>query len=170
MAVQTHLDELINYSSQIITALMNSPEVVGLIVDKQAADVTEEDMDRAREQMFDYDYIDETTQEAKAYIMVDVDMVASPTGTIKDIEVYVQIAVSKTYQKLNTRTFKGVRGNRRDNLARQIDLLINGRRDFGIGKLQLTSARTANVPSSFTSKLLTYRSSDFAKNRAATHG
>lgn len=167
MAVNTHLDELINYSSQIITALSNSPEIVGLMLDKSPADVTEADMDAAREQMYDFDYIDETVQTAGAFIMVDVDMIAAPTGSIKTLEAYVQIAVSKTYVKLNAKKFKGMRGNRRDNLARQIDLLVNGSRDFGIGKLQLVSARTANVPSSFTSKLLTYRSEDFAKNRAA---
>ncbi len=167
MAVQTHLDELINYSSQIITALSNSPTVVGLMLDKAPADVTEDDMDTAREQMYDYDYIDETVQSAGAFIMVDVDMVAAPTGTIKEMEAYVQIVVSKQYMKLNTRKFKGMRGNRRDNLARQVDLLINGERDYGIGKLQLMSARTANVPSAFTSKLLTYRVPDFAKNRTA---
>ena len=170
MAVQTHLDELINYSSQIITKLMNSPEVVGLMMDVSPADVTEEDMERAREHMYDYDYIDETVQTAGAYIMVDVDMVAAPTGTIKDVEAYVQIVVSKTYMKLNNKKFKGMRGNRRDNLARQIDLLINGSRDFGIGKLLLVTARTANVPAAFSSKLLTYRAADFAKNRAVENG
>ena len=167
MAVQTHLDELIDYTSKIIAALSNSPEVVGLIVDKAPSEVTEADMDNARNKMFDFDYIDETVQSAGAFIMVDADMVAAPTGTIKDLEVYVQIAVSKTYVKLSPTIFKGMRGNRRDNLSRQIDLLLNGSRDFGIGKLQLVTARTVNVPSSFTSKMLTYRVPDFAVNRAA---
>ena len=167
MAVQTNLDELINYSSQIINVLSNSAVVVGLMLDKAPADVTEDDMDRAREQMYDYDYIDETVQSAGAFIMVDVDMVAAPSGTIKDLEAYVQIVVSKQYMHMDPKVFKGMRGNRRDNLARQIDLLINGERDYGIGKLQLMSARTANVPSAFTSKLLTYRIPDFAMNRAA---
>ena len=167
MAVQTHLDELIDYTSKIIAALSNSPEVVGLIVDKAPSEVTEADMDNARNKMFDFDYIDETVQSAGAFIMVDADMVAAPTGTIKDLEVYVQIAVSKTYVKLSPTIFKGMRGNRRDNLSRQIDLLLNGSRDFGIGKLQLVTARTANVPPSFTSKMLTYRIPDFAVNRAA---
>ena len=167
MAVQTHLDELINYSSQIITDLSNSPIVVGLMLDKSPDAVTEDEMDAARGKMYDFDYIDETVQSAGAFIMVDVDMVAAPSGTIKSIETYVQIVVSKTYMKLDPRKFKGMRGNRRDNLMRQIDLLINGSRDYGIGKLQLVTARTANVPAAFSSKLLTYRIPDYATNRAA---
>lgn len=167
MAVETHLDDLINFSSTVISVLAQSPEIVGLMVDKAPEDVTEEDMDRARQFMYDFDYIDETVQSAGSFIMVDADMVALPTDTVMDMEIYVQVAVSKTVMELDGKIFKGVRGNRRDNLARQIDLALRGSRDYGIGPLQLVSARTANVPSAFTSKMLTYRSPDFAKNRKA---
>lgn len=165
MAVQTHLDELINYSSSIINKLANSPEIVGLIVDKADPDMSGEDGEMARQHMFDYDYIDETVLQAGAYIMVDVDMAEASSGTINDMEVYVQICVSKKYMDLDAQKFPGVKGNRRDNLARQVDLLINGSRDLGIGRLQLASARTAGVPQAFTSKMLTYRIPDFAKRR-----
>lgn len=167
MAVETNLDELIDYSSDVIAALSASPEIVSLIVDKKISDITDDDYEQARRQMFDFDYIDETVQSAGAFIMVDADMISLPTGTIKDIEVYVQVAVSKTMMELDRKKYKGTRGNRRDNLARQIDLVLRGSRDYGIGPLQIVSARTANVPSAFSSKLLTYRSPDFANNKAA---
>ena len=169
MSQKTHLDELIDYSSNIISSMANSQEIVALMLDKDPAnvDLGGDDGDIAREHMFDYDYVDDTQLEAGAYIMVDVDMIDSPTGTVKDMEVYVQIVVSKTYMELDKKSFKGVKGNRRDNLARQIDLLLNGSKDFGIGKLSLMSARTANVPKSFTSKMLTYGVSDFAYTRGA---
>lgn len=165
MAIQTHLDQLIDYTSNVIIALVNSPTVVGLMLDKPNPDVDGEDGDTARSQMFDYDYVDETNLKATAYILVDADMVAAPTDAVKDMELYVQVIINKSYMKLNTKTWKGRKGNRRDNLAREIDLLLRGSRDFGIGRLQLVSARTANVPSAFTSKLLTYRIPDFAKDR-----
>ena len=167
MAVETHIDDLINFSSTVISALASSPDIVGLMVDKAPENVTEEDMDRAREFMYDYDYIDETVQSAGSFIMVDADMVALPTDTVMDVEIYVQVAVSKSVMKLDNKIFKGVRGNRRDNLVRQIDLALRGSRDYGIGPLQLVSARTANVPAAFSSKMLIYRSPDFAKNRKA---
>lgn len=167
MAVKTHIDELINFSSEILLRIAESPEVVGLIMDVAPADVTDEEKDAVWRYLYDYDWIDETVQSAGSFVLVDVDMVAAQTGTIKDLEIYVQVVVSKQIMALNHKTFKGVRGNRRDNLARQIDLLLNGSRDFGIGQLQLASVRTANVPAAFTSKLLTYRISNFAKNREA---
>lgn len=165
MSVETHLDELIDYTSLIISKLCNSKEVVALITDNPEPDLSGEDGALAERNIFDYDYIDDTVQSAGAFIMVDADMVLGPTGSIKDIEVYVQVVVSKTYMDLDSKKFKGVKGNRRDNLARQIDLLLRDSREFGIGKLHLNSARTANVPRSFTSKLLTYTIPDFSKNR-----
>jgi len=166
MAVQTHLDQLIDYKSNIIRALLNSKDVVSLIVDKANPDIYGVDGDTASSHMFDYDYIDDTVLEAGAFVMVDCDMVAAPTGTIKDLEVYVQVVVSKLFMELDHKKFKGVKGNRCDNLSRQIDLLLNGSRDYGIGRLQLASARTANVPAAFTSRLLTYRIPDFARDRS----
>lgn len=168
MAVETHLDELIDYSSKIISALCASPDVVRLILDKADVNIYGADAEEARRYMYDYDYIDETVQKSGAFIMVDCDMVDSPSASFKEMEVYVQIVVSKTFMELDPAIFPGIRGNRRDNLARQIDLLINGRRDFGVGKLMLSSAKTAGVPSTFTSKMLTYSIPDFARNVRAS--
>lgn len=165
MAVETHLDELIDFSSNIISKLANSQEIVNLIVDKPNADIYGADGDEARAHMYDYDYIDETQTSAGAFVMVDVDMVAADSGTIKEMDIYVQVAVSKTFMRLDPKKFKGIKGNRRDNIVRQIDLILNGSREFGIGKIQLISARTSIVPTSFTSKMLTYRVYDFAKNK-----
>lgn len=165
MAIRTHLDELIEYPDNVISALAASPIVVGLILDKPQPAMDGTDDETARLQMFDFDYVPETNLEAKAYICVDADMVASPTGTINDMELYVQIIINKSYMELSDKTWKGRKGNRRDNLAREIDLLLNGSRDYGIGRLDLVSCRTANVPAAFSSKLLTYRIPDFARDR-----
>lgn len=166
MAIQTHLDQIIDYTSNVISELANSPTVVGLMLDKFNPDMNGVDDEEARKFMYNYDYIDETNLQARAYILVDADMISAPTWTTKTMELYVQIIVNKSYMALNTKIWKGRRGNRRDNLAREIDLILNGSRDFGIGKLKLTSATTASVPAAFTSKLLTYRVPDFARDRS----
>ena len=165
MAIQTHLDEIINYKSNVIIDLCNSPLVVGLMLDKTNPDVNGDDGDDARSRMYDFDYITETNLQAEAYILVDADVVSAPTWTVKNMELYVQIVLNKSYMKLDNKRWKGRKGNRLDNLVREIDILLNGSRDYGIGKLQLVSARTANVPAAFTSKLLVYQVPDFARDR-----
>ena len=65
-------------------------------------------------------------QESGAFVTVDVDVTDMSSGTIKDMRVYVEVLVSKTYMALTPSLFKGVKGNRRDNIVRQIDKLLNG--------------------------------------------
>ena len=165
MAIQTHLDQIIDYKSDAIYAISQSKIVVGLMLDKIDPDMDGDDYEIAREHMYNFDYIPDTNLASDAYILVDADMVMSPTWTVKDMELYVQIVINKTYMPLKTKLWKGRKGNRLDNLSREIDLALNGSRDFGIGRLQLISARTANVPTAFSSKLLTYRIPDFARDR-----
>ena len=57
--------------------------------------------------------------------------------------------------------FKGMIGNRRENLTRYVDKLLSGSDIFGIGELTLTSCRAAPAPTGFSARELTYKISDF---------
>ena len=163
--IQTHIDELINYPAKVINAIAGSQEVVGLMLDDPNIDMDSELAESVRDHLYDFDYIDDTVQEEGVLIMVDSDIVDMPNPNVSNIEVYVQIFVNKHYMRLDPSKFTGVKGNRRDNIARQVDLLLRGRRDFGIGRLELVSAITANVPKKFTSKMLTYTVPNYGVNK-----
>lgn len=139
---------------------------MSLLLNKQDVDMNSQEVYQAESAyFFDFDYIDDTVLEANAYIMVDADMIKLSSPAMKEISIYVQIVCSKQFVDLD---FVGVKGNRRDNLAREIDLLLRGSRDFGIGKLELVSAITSPVPKKFTSKLLTFRAVNFANGKELT--
>jgi len=53
--------------------------------------------------------------------------------------------------------FPGVVGNRRENLARHIDSVLNFSDIFGIGELSLHSIKTGNLTTGFTVKELEVR-------------
>jgi len=167
MAIHTHLDEIIKYKETIKDMFSKSQMVLALIADNPNLQLdSDEALDIADQHIFDYDYIDGTQTQTGAFIMVDVDMVDRPTPTMKDLVVYVQIVVSKSYMSLKGRGFIGVKGNRKDNLARFVDLCINNSSEFGIGRIGLDTAITGNVPDGYTSKVLTYSVPDFARNRS----
>ena len=166
MAVQTHIDQIIDYTQNIIVSLANSKEIVGLMVDNPDPDIYGDDGELARSRMFDFFYVDETNLEAAAYILIESDIASLKTWTVKDMAISIKVLVNKTYMRLDNTKWKGVRGNRRDNILRQIDLLLNGRRDFGIGRLQLISCDTVKAPQAFAAKTLTYYMPDFARDRS----
>ena len=167
MAIETHLDEIIKYKEIVKDMLSNSQMVLALIANdpnlkldsNQAVDVSDQ-------HIFDYDYIDGTQTQVGAFIMIDVDMIDRATPNIKDLVIYVQVVVSKSYMDLKGSGFLGMKGNRRDNISRFADLCINNSTEFGIGRIGLDRAISATVPDTYTSKLLTYSIPDFARNRS----
>ena len=172
MSKETYIDELIDFKENVILAIGNSQKVLGLLADDPNIDVDSDEADTILERnIFDYDYVQETIKRSDAYIMVETEMASNASGSINRWVVYVQIVCYKDFVKLDKKTkFKGVKGNRRDNLAREIDKLLNGSTEFGIGKLTLRRAASADVPEEFTSKLLTYEINDFRNERLAKRG
>lgn len=167
----TPLDTLINYKADVISKLSNAKSVVALMLNNPDIDMdSDAAYDITSTNIYDFDYVDKTVERSDAYIMVDCDMLGPTSGSVNAYEVYVQVVCSKSFMRLPSSTFKGVKGNRCDNLVRQIDFLLNGTRIFGIGKLDLASVTSAVVPDSFTSKMLTYRVVDYRGERYGNHG
>lgn len=159
---ETHLDEIVRYPAVVITQISADKNCVGLLMDKNPEDVTEDDQDVASEKfIYDYQYIDDTATESTAYIWVETDVPQVKNYQIKDMTVYVTVSCHKRYMRLENTKFKGFMGNRRDNLVRYIDKLLNGTELMGIGKLTLSSARIITAPDGFTSRQLTYFIPDF---------
>ena len=162
----TYLDDLIAYKENVIMAMSQSQDVMGLLANDPAIDLdSEKAEDLLERNIFDYDYIDGTLERHDAYIMVDDELVQPSSGTFNRWLLYVQIVCAKTFNDIDKKLFRGVKGNRRDNLARSVDALLNGSRDYGVGKLVLMSVAPANVPDKFTSLLLTYEIRDFRSER-----
>ena len=166
MAGKSHLDELIDYKEKVIDLLGQSKAIVGLILDNPNIDM-ESDAAYAvfDNNLFNYDYVDSTVQIAEPYIMVETRS-ESTSPTMKDVYLLIQIVCPKLKMKLDGKIFKGVKGNRCDNLVRQIDLLLNNSKGFGIGRLELLDVDPASVPSKYSSKLITYKVPDFARDRS----
>ena len=163
---KTYLDELVEYPAKAIQKIGTTKDVVSLLTDNATVDMdSDEANDIIDRNIFDYDYIDRTVQRSDAYIMVDSELDYPTSGTMNQWRVYVQIVCAKTFNSMDHKIFKGVSGNRRDNLAQEIDALLNGERFIGIGDLELLSAAPATVPDTFTSMLLTYRVHDFRRER-----
>lgn len=171
MAGVSHLDEIIDYKNNVINTIASSQPIVGLILDDPNINM---ERDKAYSvydnNLFDYNYVDDTQMQASALIMVEVEVPRISTDTVKDMVLYVQVVVSKDYMTLKPSIFKGIKGNRRDNIVRQVDLLLDGSRGFGIGKLKLESVVIANVPDGYTSTMLTYTVPDFARDRRLGNG
>ena len=166
MSKSTFVDELIDYKENVLLALSSSQKVIGLLANKPDIDLeSDEARDIMERNFFDYDYVSGKVQRSDAYVMVETVMSFPVSGMMNRWLVYVQVVSAKTFNQLDHKIFKGVKGNRRDNLVREIDLLLNGSRAFGVGRLDLRNIDSAIVPDEFTSTMLTYEVMDFRNER-----
>lgn len=165
---ETYVDQIIEYKEKVIDLLGNCPEIVALILDDPDVDMESDEAAEVFEKyLWDYQYVDETVQTAKAYIMVEAARTGDNNSTIQDFSLFVEIAASSEYVKLDHKKFVGMSGNRIDNLARFVDHCLNGSRDFGIGKLKPKDIRPVSTPKNFRGIMLTYSPVDFGRNTGA---
>lgn len=159
---KTHLDQLVDYPAKILQKISADKTCVGLLLNKKLEAVTEDDFDIALdEHLFDYEYVDDTVKETSAYIWVEADVPNVDNFSVKNMRIFVTIACHKKFMKLNAKEFLGIAGNRRDNLVRYVDKLLNGGEFLGIGKLSLESVHTVTTAAGFTAREISYVIPDF---------
>lgn len=156
------IDELINFTYKARQAIINDQRIMALLSDNPSIDLEDEEADDIICRVKDHDYVDETCLTANAYIIIESEMLNLDTKTMKSMGLYVQIICSKKFMDLSPKLFPGVKGNRRDNIARLINNLLNSNEGFGVGALELASATISSVPTGYTSRLLTYKVPSFA--------
>lgn len=168
---KTFLDPLVEFPAIAIRAIGNDKTVVSLLTDNPDIEMESDEADAVYDKfLYDYGYIDETTTENVCYICVEADN-ASMTwrertkNAFMNMQLYVTIVCHKRFMDIDPSKFPKMLGNRRDNIARYVDLLINGSNLFGVGALTLKSARTLAAPIGFCIRELVYEVPAFgAKN------
>ncbi len=159
---KTYIDELIDYKNKIVRKLGNSQEVIGLILNDPNIDLdSDEALAVVGKDILDHSYCEDTLIDVRALIFVEASVIKSTSTEMRRDEIDVHIIVDRHYMPLDPKLFKGVRGNRRDNLARQINQLLQESNDFGVGLLTLISCTPFVVPKGYSGLLLTYRTNDF---------
>lgn len=169
MSVETHLDALIDIKEKAIKKIINDKTVMGLVFDDPNIDMDGDEVYNVRQTtIFDHSYTDDTVQTANTMIFVESCMIKRPTESVANWALYVQVVCSHKAVGLDHTKFIGFKGNRRDNIVRHVDVLLNGARDFGIGRMYLSSVQpVTNIPSGFSSIQLIYETDEYAVNRRA---
>lgn len=158
----TFLDELVEYPVKALQKIGTDEMVVRLLTNNPDIDMDSEEADKVFDKyLFDYGYVDGTTSETAAYVCVEAEVAKTSSPTVQDMRLYVTIICHKQFMDIDASKFKGVIGNRRENLVRYIDRLLNNSDIFGIGKLTLETARTVSAPTGFAARELTYKVPEF---------
>lgn len=161
---KSFLDEVIEYPVTALHKIGTDADVVKLLTDNPDIDMDSDEADEVFDKyLYDYGYVDVTTDEAAAYICIEANLTNAASTSFNDIKVYVTVICHKEFMNIDSTKFKGIIGNRRDNLTRYVDKVLNNSEVFGIGKLTLLTARVVSAPTGFTARELTYTVSEFKR-------
>ena len=154
--------KIIEYPQKMIQAIGCDENIVKLLTNNPSIDIDGEEADSVFDKyLFNYIYVDETTDTSEAYICVEAELenTNTSTSTIADFMIYVDVICHKDFMQLSYDKFPGIAGNRRDNLVVNISRILQSRDialKFGIGKIDLESIKTIPSPKGFTSRELTW--------------
>lgn len=164
MAVNTPLDEIIDYKDTAIKKMLASQDIMSLLFDTPNIDMESDEVYNARKQhFFDYGINPNTIQADTVSIYVQSSMINRINANFKGMAMTISIVCNAGYIELDKKKFKGIKGNRIDNIARQIVVALDDDdQEFGIGELTLTQCRPVNVPKGYTAVELAYEVDDFA--------
>ena len=106
-------------------------------------------------QIYPFEYVPETVNDAKTFICFDVDIVSVPNKTMYIPVIYVWVFAHKS----QLRAKEG--GCTLDKLAAAVNRLLNGNRYYGMGELRLDSVRRFAPVTDYLGRVLTFYARDF---------
>lgn len=146
------------YKMNLISSMINHPDLVWLI-DKSYIDVDGE-CDSAEEliyeNIFPYNYIPKTQTEAKAYVLVKVDVPKTHDKMYKSVVVTIITISHQDIMKVDEKS-----GTRIDLMGDEIEYLFNGRDDFGFGEMDLVSNIEADINDTHRCRVIRFSVDDF---------
>ena len=151
-----YLDEFFDYKNELMKTLCSNRNIVHLLTDSIDAQVPNHEL--AYHQVFPFEYIPDTVDDATTFICFDVDIPQVKDKTFYLPALYIWVFTHKSKLRLN----EG--GIRTDQLAVEINKELNGSRYFGLGELDLFSVGRFSPIESYQGRVLTYSATDF--NRA----
>lgn len=150
------LSEFFDYKNKLMEDLLTNEEIVKLV------DNTVEIGDSkllAYSNVFPYEYIPDTVEEAKTFICFDVDVQESINKTFLRPTLYIWVFSHKSKLRLP----EG--GVQTDKLVSEIAKAINGSHEYGLGELELYSVKRFAPVTDYQGKVMTFHAKEF--NRPA---
>lgn len=147
------LEEFFDYKNLLMKDLCSNEDVVKLITNNEEAAVPNNKLPYT--QIFPYQNIPETVDEAKTFICYDVDIIAVDNKTFYTPVIYIWICTHKSKYRCESG------GVLLDKLSIAIDKMLNGSRFYGLGELKLDSVTRFIPVADFMGREMIYYAKDF---------
>lgn len=154
------LDEFFDYKNQLMGDMLTNAEIVRLLDDDCVTPADAEGL--IYKQVFPYEYVPDVVEHGQTFICCEVDIKEVVNKTFLVPTLYIWVFTHKSLLRLP----EG--GVRTDRLSSEITNVINGSRYYGLGELNLYSAKRFSPITNYQGRVLTFYAKDF--NRSSPTG
>lgn len=145
------------YKRKLVSAIVNSPDLISLIDDKYIIDGECIDADDLiYKQIFPHYYIPETQDEQLAYILMKVNGLGIRKKIYNRVEVYIYVVAHQGIMQV-----KNGDGTRIDMMGEIVEDLFNGNDDFGFGEMELVGNYEDSINNLHRCRVLRFTVEDF---------
>lgn len=147
-----YLDEFYDYKNKFVEDIVTNETIVNLL----DGEFTEEGQRKlVYSQVYPYEFVPDTIEEATTFICCDVDIQEVIDKTYLVPVIYVWVFTHKSKLRLPTG------GVRTDKICSEVAKEINGSRFYGLGETNLSSVRRFAPMSDYQGKVMTFRTTEF---------
>lgn len=148
-----NLEEFFDYKNTLMKTICTNERIVKLVTDNDDSVVPNHTI--AYYQVYPYEFVPETVDNAKTFICFDVDIDSVINKTYYVPIIYIWVFTHKSKIRLP----EG--GTRTDAICRELDKVLNGNRYFGLGRLELGSVRRFSPVTDYLGRVMVYSARDW---------
>ena len=152
------LQEFYDYKNRLMMDLCSNPEIVKLVTGQENPTVSDRSLPYS--QVYPFQYIPETENNARTFVCFDVDILYrnKTNKTFYYPVIYIWIMAHKS--KMRTKT----QGCLTDAISCEIDKMLNGNRFYGLGELELGPVGRFIPTTDYLGREMVYYTKDFNRS------
>lgn len=155
--MSTMLKDIGRYKNRIMSHILSSDDICKALLDKK--EVSDDDKDNLiYNQIFPYLYVDETQNDVKSYVCIEVNIPVAPNNTTKRLQIVVWAYSHKKCMNYHKKDYFGTRP---DIISDMIERSLCDATDLGIGKIALQTATYFFPTNHYYGRQMVFTTSDF---------
>lgn len=164
-----NLDEIGVFKNRVVSKLINDENVLDVLlgntddIDDPETLLLGKNGSGEGGCVFKYEYVPDTQENSKTFLCVEVVPEQTSGDSIAMMTIYVFAYCSKNLMQTYHR--KGQAGTRIDILVSDIDKLLNGNKEFGIGPLEWAGSSIYKPAQCYYGRMLVYQVGSFRRAR-----
>ena len=164
-----NLEEIGTFKNKVVSKLINDDNVLNVLlgdIDKVEDPETAllgKDGSGKGGCVFKFEYVPDTQENSKTFLCVEVVPNETDGDTITNMTIYVFAYCSKNLMQTYHRA--GTAGTRIDILVSDVDKILNGNSEFGIGPLEWAGSSIYKPAQWYYGRMLVYQVGTFRRSR-----